>query len=1029
MPFTDELQFEAALINLLTSSCGWEKEVIKNPTEEDLIKNWAQILYDNNKEQDVLNGCPLTEGEMNQILTQVNTLKTPLALNNFINGKTVSITRDNQNDALHFGKKVSLRIYDRLEIAGGKSRYQIVEQPKFKTNNTVYPTRRGDIILLINGMPVFHIELKRSNVSITQAEVQIEKYMVNGCFTGIFSLVQIFIAVNPEEAVYFANPGSNGKFNPEFYFHWEDFNNDIVNDWKEFTSQVLSIPMAHEMVGFYTIADDSDGCLKVMRSYQCIAAYKICDKVTKSSWTKNDQHGGFVWHTTGSGKTMTSFKAAQLIAQSKDADKVVFLLDRVELGDQSLINYRNFANPNETVQATEDTNTLISKLRNDDADSVLIVTSIQKMSRIKDDNGVKTSDLKKIKSKKIVFIIDECHRDQKGEMHQSIKQTFPNAMYFGFTGTPDWEYTADIFGDELHRYSIAHGIRDKNVLGFDPNMVLTFDDNKIKEQVALKMSNSSSVTEAMADPVKRQVFLKYRNSTNMVDIEKEVPKSQYSPENDIPTEHMKAVVKDIIDNWSVRSVNSLFHGIFATSSIKEAIMYYQLIKAENTNLKVTAIFDPSDDNGSQSIFKMNGITDILTDYKDMYGNSYEVGQYASFKKDACARLAHKKPYINIKSEDKLDLVIVVDQLLTGFDSKWINTLYLDKVLEGKNLIQAISRTNRLYNEIEKPFGTIFWYRYPHTMDKNLKDAVEDYSGSKTFGIFVNKLDRNIEGMNFKYKEIKQMFEDKGISNFDHNYDDMIWKREFAKRFVELTKYWEAAKIQGFNWKAKEYIFIEKDGTTKTFTCDIDELTYNTLLKRYKELFASTGPGGNTEVPFDINTHITEIQTDKIDNDYINAQFNIYKKTLLNGNQLEKEKALKELHNSFALLSNKEQKYAKLFLHALENGEVKLEDGKTFKDYITEYEVNDFNNAVSSIALGLGLNIYKLKKMLDLHLTSENINEFGRYDDLMNDLDIDKAKTYFEQKLGRTVTKREARMNADKEIRTFILNGGFDGEVI
>ena len=493
MPFNDELKFEEAVVNLLRSECGWETDVIKYPTEEELIKNWANILFDSNKEKDVLNGCPLTDGEMAQIITQVNLLRTPLALNTFINGKTVSITRDNKDDELHFGKNVSLKIYDRKEIAGGKSRYQILEQPKFKTNNTVYPTRRVDIMLLINGMPLFHIELKRTGVPITQAEVQIEKYMENGVFSGLFSLVQIFIAMNPEEAVYYANPGRDGKFNSNFYFHWEDYNNDIINEWSAFTKKLLSIPMAHEMVGFYTIPDDSDGVLKVMRSYQYFAASAISDKVLRTNWTRSEQHGGYIWHTTGSGKTMTSFKAAQLIANSKEADKVVFLLDRVELGDQSLINYRNFADPSESIQATEDTNVLIGKLKSDSPDDVLIVTSIQKMSRIREDSDVKQKDLEKIQSKHIVFIIDECHRDQKGDMHQNIKKTFSNAIFFGFTGTPDHGVTSDIFGDELHRYTIVHGIRDKNVLGFDPYKVCTFEDNDLREKVALKQCNCSTV--------------------------------------------------------------------------------------------------------------------------------------------------------------------------------------------------------------------------------------------------------------------------------------------------------------------------------------------------------------------------------------------------------------------------------------------------------------------------------------------------------------------------------------------------------
>lgn len=1029
MPFNDELEFESSLVKLLTTSCGWEKEVIKNPTEDDLIKNWAQILFDNNKEIDKLNNCPLTDGEMNQILTELSILETPLALNKFINGKSVSITRDNPDDVLHFGQDVSLKIYDRMEIAAGSSRYQIVEQPHFKTNNDVYPERRGDVMLLINGMPVFHIELKRSNVSITQAEVQIEKYMVNGCFSGIFSLIQIFVAMNPEDAVYYANPGPRGKFKSEFYFHWEDFNNDPVTEWKKFCYQLLSIPMAHEMIGFYTIPDDSDGILKVMRSYQCIAANRICDKVSKATWTKANQHGGFVWHTTGSGKTMTSFKAAQLIANSKDADKVVFLLDRVELGEQSLRHYRGFADDASDVQATEDTDILISKLKSPKAENTLIVTSIQKMSRIKDENGVKTNDLEIIKSKRIVFIIDECHRDQKGDMHQAIKQTFPGAMYFGFTGTPDWEYTADIFGDELHRYSIVHGIRDKNVLGFDPTPVLTFDDNKVREQVALRKCGCQTSQEAMSNPVTRQVFLKYMNripgqTVTMVDIEREIPRIQYSPMDDdeTPTEHMKSVVSNIIDQWAIRSVNSKFHAILATESIKEAILYYRLFKEANSGLKITAIFDPSDDNGGSAIFKMLGITEILTDYKNLFSNDYKIGQYASFKSDACARLAHKKPYLNISDNEKIDLVIVVDQLLTGFDSDYINTLYMDKVLYGKNLIQAISRTNRIYGP-DKPFGNIIWYRYPHTMKEFLIKAIRDYSGTNEFSVFVNKLDKNIEGMNCKYLEIKQMFEDKGIGDFSHNYDDDIWKREFAKRFVELTKYFESAKIQGFNWNTKDYVFEQPDGTTKTVSCIIDEIIYNILLKRYKELFTSRTGGGRTEVPYDIDTHITEIETDKIDYDYINSQFEVYRKALENGSPEEKEKALKELHNSFAILSIKEQKYAKIFLHDLENGDIILEPGKTFKDYITQYEVVAFNDSIHFLATNLGLDESKLRAMMDLHLTAENINQFGRYNDLMSDLDIDKAQEYYSNRFGRAVTKREAKIEADNELRAFIINGG------
>ena len=440
MIFNKESDFEAALIKILSEK-GWEKEILKNYSEQDLLRNWANILFENNRDIDRLNDYPLTDSEMQQILEQIKTLRTPLKLNGFINGKSVSIVRDNPNDTLHFGKEVSLKIYDRREIAAGQSRYQIVQQPKFPTKSKMLNDRRGDLMLLINGMPVIHIELKKSGVPVSQACNQIEKYAHEGIFSGLFSLVQIFVALEPNEAVYFANPGPDGQFNPNYYFHWADYNNEPINEWDKVASTLLSIPMAHQLIGFYTVADNSDGVLKVMRSYQYFAASAISDKVSKTKWEGNNQLGGYVWHTTGSGKTMTSFKSAQLIASSKDADKVVFLMDRIELGTQSLKEYRGFADENESVQATENTGILITKLKSTDPADTLIVTSIQKMNNIKDESdGLKSSDIEYINEKRIVFIVDEAHRSTFGDMLINIKNTFPKAIFFGFTGTPIQEH-------------------------------------------------------------------------------------------------------------------------------------------------------------------------------------------------------------------------------------------------------------------------------------------------------------------------------------------------------------------------------------------------------------------------------------------------------------------------------------------------------------------------------------------------------------------------------------------------------------
>ncbi|MEZ8863372.1 DEAD/DEAH box helicase family protein, partial [Vibrio sp. 10N.247.311.51] len=498
--FKTEAKFEQAFIEVLIQK-GWEPEILKNKTEAELLQNWANILFENNRQQDRLNDVPLTTTEMQQIIEQIKELKTPLKLNGLINGKTVAIKRDNPDDSLHYGKEVSLKIYDRQEIAAGQSRYQIVQQPKFERGSPLRNDRRGDVLLLINGMPVIHIELKRSGIPVSQAVNQIEKYSKEGIFSGLFSLIQVFVAMEPDEAKYFANPGLDGKFNPDYQFSWADYNNEPVNHWKDIASTLLSIPMAHQLIGFYTVADDTDGVLKVMRSYQYYAANAISDRVAKTNWKQlgginnKDRLGGYVWHTTGSGKTMTSFKSAQLIAQSKDADKVIFLMDRIELGTQSLLEYQGFASDGEVVQATENTHVLVTKLKSTAPADTLIVSSIQKMSNIfeeADDKGVATNsaDIEKIRDKRLVFIIDEAHRstmsggtEDKEGMLVRVKKTFPKALFFGFTGTPIHEEnqvnsntTTDVFGNELHRYSIADGIRDGNVLGFDPYKMPTFKD-------------------------------------------------------------------------------------------------------------------------------------------------------------------------------------------------------------------------------------------------------------------------------------------------------------------------------------------------------------------------------------------------------------------------------------------------------------------------------------------------------------------------------------------------------------------------
>lgn len=1046
MTFTKESDFEEALIKVLSNK-GWEKDVIKHPTEEELIRNWANILYDNNRGIDRLNNYPLTEGEMQQIIEQITNLRTPLKLNGFINGKTVSITRDNVDDMLHFGKEISLKIYDRREIAAGQSRYQIVQQPEFKSKSKILNNRRGDLMLLINGMPVIHIELKRSGVPVSQAYNQIEKYSHEGIFIGLFSLVQVFVAMNPDETVYFANPGSDGKFNSDYYFHWADFNNEPINDWKDIASSLLSIPMAHQLIGFYTVADDSDGVLKVMRSYQYFAANAISDKVSKTKWEERKQLGGYIWHTTGSGKTMTSFKSAQLIANSNDADKVVFLTDRIELGTQSLKEYRAFADENESVQATENTKILITKLKSANPAETLIVTSIQKMSNIKEEEeGLNAHDIEVINKKRLVFIVDEAHRSTFGDMLITIKHTFPNAIFFGFTGTPihkenqkKMNTTSMVFGNELHRYSIADGIRDKNVLGFDPYKVLTYRNKDVRRAVALEKAKAKTEEEAINDPEKEKVFYKYMDASKVKmagfktdngkyikGIEDYIPNSQY-----LTLEHQNKVVEDIKENWKTLSHNGKFHAIFATSSIPEAIQYYRLIKGAMPQLKITCLFDPNIDNNGGVVFKEDGLVEIIKDYNKGYEQDFTIATHATFKKDIALRLAHKEVYklIERTTDKQLDLLIVVDQMLTGFDSKWVNTLYIDKMLEYENIIQAFSRTNRLFGP-EKPFGTIRYYRKPHTMERNINSAVKSYSGDKPIELFVEKLRYNLEKLNSAYKDIQELFIHARVKDFEKLPDDKTERAKFASLYKELNAYLEAAKIQGFHWGTNIYEFKEEETENKvSIELNFDETIYLILAQRYKELSSGGNGGTGDDVSYDLVGYLTEIDTGVIDANYMNSRFDKYLK-LIKQEGLSKvltEEALNELHKTFATLTQEEQKYANIFLHDIQRGDVQAQEGKTLRDYITEYQYRAKNDQIYHLADIFGLDQEKLENMMSLKLTETNINEFGRFDELKNTVDKAKAKAFFERKEQSKLNPPKVNIRTDKLLREFILTGGFDIE--
>ncbi|MCL1936343.1 MAG: type I restriction endonuclease subunit R, partial [Defluviitaleaceae bacterium] len=558
----------------------------------------------------------------------------------------------------------------------------------------------------------------------------------------------------------------------------------------------------------------------------------------------------------------------------------------------------------------------------------------------------------------------------------------------------------------------ADGIRDKNVLGFDPVMVETYKEKDIRKAVALKEVKVQTEEEVFEDENKTKVYLKFLNEMQMGDekgddgkkikgIESYLKNSQYSFE----TSHPQMVVTDIKENWTTLSQNGKFHSIFATNSIPDAIEYYRLFKKEAPKLKITALFDPNIDNLENTKFKEDGLVEIIEDYNEAYNQDFKINAHDKFKKDIAARLAHKKPYSTIdKTKDaQIDILIVVDQMLTGFDSKWINTLYMDKVLEHANIIQAFSRTNRLLG-YEKPFGTIKYYRKPHTMQKNIEAALKLYSGDKPYDMFVPKLGENIKKINEVFVQIKEIFETSGVDDFKILPSEQAEKIKFAQLFVEISDLLEAAKIQGHKWEQAEYEYKDEN-----ITLVLDETTYNVLLLRYKELFESEQESDyeQTEkiinIPYEISGYLTNKNTGRIDTEWLNSRFTKYLKCLENANDSETKQALNELHKTFKTLAKTEQDFAEIIIRDIQSGDFVVQEGNTLRDYITIYQANAKDDEINLIIKTFGLDEKMFREMILLNITKENINDFGRFDNLLSTVNKQQAKKYFEQKIGENLS--------------------------
>lgn len=675
-------------------------------TEEDLWANFRYILEQNNKDR--LNGEGLSDSEFEQVKNQLQFSSFYKAGEWLVgeNGKVmVHVQRDTE--------KLHLVVMNHEHIAGGSSVYEVINQYKAlksdDEDSTDVRDRRFDVTLMINGLPMIHIELKNKQHSYMDGFWQIKKYIGEGKFTGIFSAVQMFVVSNGVDTRYFAAAGDT-ELNPKFMSGWVDRKNNPVSDYLSFAKSVLRIPQAHEMIARYTVLDEDARRLILLRPYQ-IHAIESIREASKTG------ESGFVWHTTGSGKTLTSYKATRnLLMDIPSIDKTIFLIDRKDLDTQTTMAFQAYANNDLVdVDETDNVNDLKKKLKS--ADRQVIVTTIQKMQiliskRLQEG----TPDFDKIKNLRIAFVVDECHRAVTPKTKRELERFFGRSLWYGFTGTPRFaensypqmgdlpRTTEELYGKCLHSYTIQNAIHDKAVLGFQ---------------------------------------VEHNGPKNMTD---ETDSSQYDNEA-----HMLKVL-DVILNKSYYKLGfqngkgMTYECMLTTKSIQVAQKYYELltrVKNGETSLVIDekirqvlpdfpkfAITYSVTENEEGSHVNQEKMQKSLNDYNDMFGTKYEMSQIQSYNGNLNKRLARKDARFKSRRE-QLDLVIVVDRLLTGFDAPCMSTIFIDRQPMGPHdLIQAFSRTNRIY-DTNKTYGQIVTFQAPMLFKKCVDNAVKLYSAGST----------------------------------------------------------------------------------------------------------------------------------------------------------------------------------------------------------------------------------------------------------------------------------------------------------
>lgn len=754
-------------------------------TEEDLWKNFRYILEQNNKDR--LNGEHLSDAEFEQVKNQLQFSSFYKAGEWLVgeNGKVqVHVQRDTE--------RLHLVVMNHEHIAGGSSVYEVINQySALKTdddNNTMSRDRRFDVTLMINGLPMIHIELKNKQHSYMDGFWQIKKYIGEGKFTGIFSAVQMFVISNGVDTRYFPAAGDT-ELNPKFISGWLDKDNNPVSDYIEFAKSVLRIPQAHEMIARYTVLDEDAKRLILLRPYQIHAIEAIRD-ASKSG------KSGYVWHTTGSGKTLTSYKATRnLLMDIPAIDKAIFLIDRKDLDTQTTMAFQAYANNDLIdVDETDNVNDLKKKLKSDDRQ--VLVTTIQKMQRLitkrlQED----TPEYNKIKNLKIAFVVDECHRAVTPNTKRELERFFSNSLWYGFTGTPRFaensypqlgdlpRTTEELYGEQLHKYTIQNAIHDNAVLGFQ------VEHNGPK--------NLSDETD----------WSIYDNETHMLR------------------------VLDVILNKSYHKLGfqngkgETYEGLLTTSSIQLAQKYYDLlirVKNGETDLEIDerirqvlpdfpkfAITYSVSENEEGSQVNQQKMQSSLDDYNAMFGTKYELSQIQGYNGNLNKRLARKDPKFKRRSE-QLDLVIVVDRLLTGFDAPCMSTIFIDRPPMGPHdLIQAFSRTNRIFDK-NKAYGQIVTFQAPRLFKKCVDNAVKLYSAGSTKEALLAEWDKVEPAFRKALAALRLTAETPGcVPGLSKKEKEKFVKlfQEFDKLFAQLRSFtiYDDSMLEEYGITEEEYI--------------------------------------------------------------------------------------------------------------------------------------------------------------------------------------------------------------------------------